>query len=83
MIWNFTLISIKKNWQIWWITNIIWLLLFTAAAIVISVRHVDGSGVVQTPELRLLAFIILGVFFIVVLIGQLIFFYFIRKRKRN
>nr|WP_040982838.1 DUF3923 family protein [Oceanobacillus jeddahense] len=69
--------------KLWWITNIIWLLLFAAASIVISVRNVDGAGVVQTPELRLIAFIVLGAFFIFVLIGQLIFLYFARKRNHK
>ncbi len=69
--------------KIWWMTSISWLLLFIVAAIVIGVRNVDGTGVVQTPELRLFAFIVLGGFFVVVLIGQLVFLYFARKRKHD
>lgn len=67
----------------WWVTNIIWLIFFTVASIVIAVREVDGTGAVQTPELRLLAFYVLGAFFVFVLICQLIYLYFIRKRKQK
>ncbi|GEN85965.1 hypothetical protein OSO01_07040 [Oceanobacillus sojae] len=67
--------------KIWWATNVFWLIFFTGASIVIRVRNVDGAGIAQTPELKMLAFIILGGFFIVVLIGQLLFLYFVRKRK--
>ncbi len=55
--------------------------IFTGASIVIGVRNVDGAGVAQTPELKMLAYIILGGFFVVVLVGQLLFLYFVRKRK--
>ncbi|WP_339285605.1 DUF3923 family protein [Oceanobacillus sp. FSL K6-3682] len=67
--------------KIWWATNVLWLIFFTGTSIVIGVRNVDGAGVAQTPELKMLAFIILGGFFVVVLIGQLLFLYFVRKRK--
>ncbi|CEI83220.1 DUF3923 family protein [Oceanobacillus sp. M60] len=67
--------------KIWWTTSIVWILFFIAASVAIGVRDVDGAGVVQTPELRFLAFMVLGGFFVLVLIGQLIFLYFARKRK--
>ncbi|MGW6384595.1 DUF3923 family protein [Peribacillus butanolivorans] len=46
-----------------------------------GVRKVDGSGLEQTPELRLAAFIVLGVAFVFILLCQLVFLYFARKRK--
>lgn len=49
--------------KIWWATNVLWLIFFTGTSIVIGVRNVDGAGVAQTPELKMLAFIILGGFF--------------------
>lgn len=67
--------------KIWWATSVIWLIFFTAASIVIGIRNVDGAGAVQTPELRMLAFIVLGGFFVIVLIGQLLFLYFVKKRR--
>ena len=67
--------------KLWWATSLLWLALFGATAIFIAVREVDGAGVVQTPELRLIAFAILGVAFVFVLLCQLVFLYFARKRK--
>ncbi|MCT1902928.1 DUF3923 family protein [Oceanobacillus sojae] len=67
--------------KIWWVTSVFWVIFFTGASVVIGVRNVDGAGVAQTPELKMLAYIILGVFFVVVLVGQLLFLYFVRKRK--
>ncbi len=67
--------------KIWWVTSVFWVIFFTGASVVIGVRNVDGAGVAQTPELKMLAYIILGGFFVVVLVGQLLFLYFVRKRK--
>lgn len=67
--------------KIWWVTSVFWVIFFTGASVVIGVRNVDGTGVAQTPELKMLAYIILGGFFVVVLVGQLLFLYFVRKRK--
>ena len=67
--------------KLWWATSLLWLALFGATAIFIAVREVDGAGAVQTPELRLIAFAILGVAFVFVLLCQLVFLYFARKRK--
>ena len=67
--------------KLWWATSLLWLALFGATAVFIVVRDVDAAGVVQTPELRLIAFAILGVAFVFVLLCQLVFLYFARKRK--
>lgn len=67
--------------KLWWTTTLLWLVLFGATAIFIGVRKVDGSGLEQTPELRLAAFIVLGVAFVFILLCQLVFLYFARKRK--
>ena len=55
--------------------------MFGATAIFIGVREVDGAGAEQPPLLRLVAFIVLGVAFVFVLLCQLVFLYFARKRK--
>lgn len=68
--------------KLWWVANVFWLFIFSLLAIVIGTRHVDGAGVVQTPEIRLITFIILGVAFVFILIIQLIWFYFVSKRRR-
>lgn len=67
--------------KLWWTTSLLWLVLFGATAIFIGVRKVDGAGAVQTPQLRVVAFIVLGVAFVLMLLCQLIFLYFVRKRK--
>lgn len=63
----------------WWAINIVWLIIFAVGAIFIGVREVDGAGVVQTPEIKLISFAVLGIVFIVVVLFQLIFLYFVRK----
>ena len=68
--------------KFWWLSSIFWLIFFAATAIFIGVRDVDGAGVEQTPELRLLAFIVLGVAFLFVLICQLVFLYLVRKTQK-
>ena len=67
--------------KLWWATSLLWLALFGATAVFIAVREVDGAGAVQTPELRLIAFAVLGVAFVFVLLCQLVFLYCARKRK--
>ena len=67
--------------KLWWATSLLWLALFGATAVFIAVREVDGAGAVQTHELRLIAFAVLGVAFVFVLLCQLVFLYFARKRK--
>ena len=67
--------------KLWWATSLLWLVLFGAIATFIAVREVDAAGVEQTPELRLIAFAVLGVAFVFVLLCQLVFLYFVRKSK--
>ena len=69
--------------KLWWATSLLWLALFGATAVFIAVREVDGAGAVQTPELRLIAFAVLGVAFVFVLLCQLVFLYFVRKSKAS
>lgn len=63
----------------WWAINIVWLFIFAVGAIFIGVREVDAAGVVQTPEIKMISFAILGIVFIVVVLFQLIFLFFVRK----
>lgn len=68
--------------KLWWGANVFWLVIFSLLAIVIGTRQVDGAGAVQTPEIRIITFVILGIAFAFILIIQLIWFYFARKRIR-
>jgi len=63
---------VKRRWISWWIANIIWIILFAVGTAVVWTREVDGAGVTQTPELKLLAFIMLLIAFIFPLIIQVI-----------
>lgn len=65
--------------KIWWATNIVWLFIFGALGIFIGIREIDGAGMVQTPEIRLITFGVLGIAFIFVVLFQLIFLYFVKK----
>jgi len=72
--------------KIWWALNIAWLFIFAAGAIFIGVRKVDFAGVVQTSEIKMVSFIILGVAFLIVVLFQLIlliYFYSVRKSTIN
>jgi energy-coupling factor transporter transmembrane protein EcfT len=67
--------------KLWWVTNFLWFILFVALSVFIGIRSVDGTGAEQTPELRLVAFIVLVAFFAFILLCQLGFLYFIKKGK--
>ncbi len=67
--------------KLWWASSFIWFVLFAATAMFIGFRDVDGAGVEQTPELRLAAFLVLGVAFVFILLCQLVFLYFARKKN--
>ena len=69
--------------KLWWTTSIIWLILFGSIALMIGIREVDGSGLVDTPEAKLVSFIILGIAFVLVLICQLIFLIYSKKKSKQ
>jgi len=73
----------RKKVKLWWIANVFWVVVFSILSIIIATRQIDGSGAVQTPEIRIITFIILAVPFVFILIVQLIWFYFIHKRTRH
>lgn len=64
--------SVKLRWISWWTTNIIWFMLFAVGTAVIWIREVDGAGVTQTPILKLIAFLVLLIAFIIPIIIQVV-----------
>jgi len=68
---------------IWWAVNIVWLLIFSGIAVFIGAINVDGAGIAQTPESKLISFVILGLMFLIVVLVQLIFLYFIKKAQSS
>ncbi|RJS50274.1 DUF3923 family protein [Bacillus sp. PK3_68] len=74
----------KKRWASWWIANIIWIVLFAAGTVVVWTREIDGAGVTQTPELKLVAFIVLLIAFIIPLSIQIVWLVVnLKKAKKN
>lgn len=69
--------------KVWWGLNIVWLFIFSALTIFISIRDIDGSGLVQAPEIKMITLTILGIAFIVVALIQLILLYFVRKSAKS
>ncbi|MDM5249358.1 DUF3923 family protein [Lysinibacillus sp. G4S2] len=69
--------------KIWWAINIMWLIIFAVGAIFIGVRKIDAVGVVQTPEIKMVSFAILGIVFIGVVLFQLILLIFLRFVRKN
>ncbi|GEO75597.1 hypothetical protein LCR01_00400 [Companilactobacillus crustorum] len=67
----------------WRIINVIWLLLFLVAIFWIMVRKTDGTGLVQTPQLRMVTLLILGIFLVLVIGCQLLALYLIKKHKEK
>ncbi|WP_129044609.1 DUF3923 family protein [Companilactobacillus metriopterae] len=66
--------------KIWWGANIFWIIAYAVITIIIYVRKVDGSGVVQTPGLKIATFIVWTSFIILVFFVQMII-YFVMKRN--
>ncbi|MHA7098717.1 DUF3923 family protein [Priestia aryabhattai] len=62
----------KLRWISWWTTNIIWFMLFAVGTAVIWIREVDDAGVTQTPILKLIAFLVLLIAFIIPIIIQVV-----------
>ncbi|MFV5316718.1 DUF3923 family protein [Priestia megaterium] len=73
----------KRRWISWWIANMMWIILFAAGTVVVWTREVDGAGVTQTPQLKLLAFIVLLIAFIFPLIVQAIWLIFNFKANKH
>ncbi|GAQ17602.1 membrane protein [Oceanobacillus picturae] len=73
---------VKKGWVSWWIANGIWIALFAIGTFIVWTREVDGAGVTQTPELKLVAFIVLLIAFIIPLTIQIIWMIINLKKDR-
>ena len=62
----------KVSWILWWIVNLFWFVLFGIGSVFIWIREVDGAGAYQTPEAKLIAFMVLLIAFIFPVIIQII-----------
>lgn len=76
----------KASWITWWVVNIFWIVTFIGLSIFIWIRNVDASGVHQTYEAKMIAFIVLLAFYILPLIIQIIWMVInivISKKSKN
>jgi len=62
----------KKRWLFWWIANAFWIFVLAVGSAFVWLREVDGAGVIQTPEAKLVAFIVLLIAFIIPAILQVV-----------
>ena len=69
----------KKLWLFWWIANAFWIAIFAIGTAFVWLREVDGAGVTQTPEAKLIAFLVLLIAFIFPVIIQVV--WLIRNKK--
>ncbi|MEH6944941.1 DUF3923 family protein [Bacillus sp. JJ722] len=67
----------------WWITNAVWIVILGALGLFLGLRQVDGAGVIQTPEVRMMSFTIYGEIVIAIVIIQLILLFFVKKNENN
>lgn len=63
---------LRTSWIVWTIANIFWFVLFLSVALFLWFRTVDGTGAVQTPELKLFAITVWAAFFIIPVVIQII-----------
>ncbi|MGQ7874485.1 DUF3923 family protein [Bacillus sp. 1A] len=73
----------RRRWIYWWIGNIFWIITFGILTAIIWLREVDGTGVTQTPELKLIAFIVLLIAFILPLIIQVVWLLVNLRKSRK
>lgn len=67
--------------KVWHWLNIIWLVLFIIGIVFVLVRKVDGTGAVQTPQVKMVSVMVLLGFYLFIWLCQLITLYFIKKHK--
>lgn len=76
-----------KLWLYWWIANIFWAVIFSVGTAFVWLRDIDGAGITQTPEAKLIAFSLLLIVFILPVILQVVWLIvnivIISKNKNN
>ena len=75
----------KTSWIIWWIVTVFWIITFAGMSLAILIRKVDGSGMVESPEARMYALIVLLIAYIIPFIIQIVWLIIniiVKYRKR-
>lgn len=68
----------KKTWMI---VSIVEIFVFVLLSIFIFTRKVDGSGLVQTPEVKMITWYVLNVPFVLLVIVQVVWGIIIKKQR--
>lgn len=68
----------KKTWMI---VSIVEIFVFLLLSIFIFTRKVDGSGLVQTPEVKMITWYVLDVPFVLLVIVQVVWGIIIKKQR--
>lgn len=67
--------------KLWKVVNILELVIFVVGILFLWFRKVDGSGVVNTTNNKMVSIAMLVIFFIILAIIQLIWFRSLKKRS--
>ncbi|WP_142427443.1 DUF3923 family protein [Enterococcus durans] len=67
--------------KLWKVVNILELVIFVVGILFLWFRKVDGNGVVNTTNNKMVSIAILVIFFIILAIIQLIWFRALKKRS--
>lgn len=62
----------RTSWTLWWLVSTLEFLSFIGMSIFLWVREIDGSGAVQTTEIKLINIGVLAIFYIILFVIQLI-----------
>lgn len=68
----------KKTWMI---VSIVEIFVFVLLSIFIFTRKIDGSGLVQTPEVKMITWYVLDVPFVLLVIVQVVWGIIIKKQR--
>lgn len=68
-----------KNY-FWRSLTMAWVIIFVAGALFLQFRAVDGAGVIQTTELRLLTQLLWLALFLIIAMIQLVIWMFIKRK---
>ncbi|PBQ23811.1 hypothetical protein CNR29_07195 [Levilactobacillus brevis] len=68
----------KKTWMI---VSIVEIFVFVLLSFFIFTRKVDGSGLVQTPEVKMITWYVLDVPFVLLVIVQVVWGIIIKKQR--
>lgn len=73
----------KLGFKIWSLVTILEIITYGIFSLMIFIRNVDGSGVVQTPRIKMLTWFLLSGFYLFFFIIQIIWFVIMKVINKN